>query len=119
MTGAARCTVEKWRSRFLESGLDGIDDVGRSGRPSGFSPEQLLEIVAIACEPLPGDDGNIPADGRTTRSIDDIVKTAKERGVVSSIGWGTVQRLLSEADLKPHRDQQWLHSTDPKRLEIN
>lgn len=113
-TGVARSTAEKWRSRFLEDGLDGLGDTDRPGRPSGFSPEQFLEIVAIACEPLPGDDGSPPANGRTTRSIDDVVKTAKERGVVESIGWGTVQRLLSEADLKPHRDQQWLHSTDPE-----
>jgi len=112
--GVARSVVERWRGRFAKGGLKALVDAPRSGRPSPLKPEQLLEIVAIACEPLPGDDGNIPKDGRTTRSIDDIIITAKERGVVESIGWGTVQRLLAKADVKPHRDQQWLHSMDPE-----
>lgn len=112
--GVSRSAVERWRSRFLDSGFKALADAPRSGRPSPLRPEQLMEVVAIACEPLPGEDGAIPANGRITRSIDDVVATAKERGVVESIGWGTVQRLLANADIKPHRDQQWLHSIDPE-----
>lgn len=33
-----RKTVSRWRKRFYESGLTGLEDQPRSGRPSGFSP---------------------------------------------------------------------------------
>ena len=33
-----RKTVSRWRKRFYESGLVGLEDQPRSGRPSGFSP---------------------------------------------------------------------------------
>lgn len=111
--GVSRSIVEQWRRRFISKGMDGLSDARRSGRPSRFTAEQRLEILALACEPLPGDDGVIPESGRTTRTIDEIVVAAKERGIVDSIGWGTVQHLLASGEVRPHRDQQWLHSTDP------
>lgn len=111
--GVVRCLVERWRSRFIRDGIEGLREAKRQGRPARFTPEQRMEIVAMACEPLPGDDGIIPEKGRTTRTIDELVVAAKERGIVDSIGWGTVQRLLSTGEIRPHRDQQWLHSTDP------
>ncbi len=33
-----RQVVSKWRRRFFESGLDGLDDRPRRGRPPIFSP---------------------------------------------------------------------------------
>jgi len=108
-----RCLVERWRGRFIKAGIDGLGDAARSGRPGHFTAEQRLEIVAVACEPLPGEDGVVPEKGRTTRSIDELVIAVKERGIVESIGWGTVQRLLSSGEVRPHRDQQWLHCIDP------
>lgn len=110
----SRSQVEKWRKRFCQCGLEGLRDAPRSGRPRVFKTEQRLEIVALACEPLPGEDGKVPETGRTTRSIDELVEAAKQRKIVDSIGWGTVQRILSQVEVKPHRDQQWLHSPDPE-----
>jgi hypothetical protein len=31
-------TVSRWRHRFLEKRLEGLDDLPRSGRPRAFSP---------------------------------------------------------------------------------
>jgi hypothetical protein len=36
--GCARNTTAKWRNRFLEAGLSGLQDAPRSGRPPTFSP---------------------------------------------------------------------------------
>ena len=36
--GVALNTVIKWRKRFFEEGMDGLDDRKRSGRPRSFSP---------------------------------------------------------------------------------
>ena len=36
--GCGRQTVGRWRTRFLESGLPGLQDAPRSGRPPVFSP---------------------------------------------------------------------------------
>ena len=56
----------------------------------------------------------IPKDGKTRRTIEDVRQEAIDRGIVKSIGWGTVQRILAEADVRPHLIQGWVHSPDPK-----
>jgi transposase len=65
-------------------------------------------VVALACEPV------ATKDGRATRSIDDVRAEAIARGVVPDIGWTTIQRILAEADLRPHLVQGWVHSPDPQ-----
>ena len=36
--GCNRHTVGRWRERFVAGGLQGLQDLPRSGRPRGFSP---------------------------------------------------------------------------------
>jgi transposase len=36
--GCSRGTVGKWRARYLQEGLPGLQDAPRSGRPPVFSP---------------------------------------------------------------------------------
>jgi hypothetical protein len=65
-------------------------------------------LIALACEPV------TTTEGKTTRSIDDIRQEAVNRGVVQTIGWTTIQRILAEADIRPHLVQGWVHSPDPQ-----
>jgi hypothetical protein len=148
VVGAHPTTVERWRARFLNKGLRGLEDRPRPGHKPKFTPVQRLEIIATACEPViplnekpkdekpkdekpkdekpkdekpkdekPKDEkpkDEKPKDGKTTRTIDALVEEVQRRGIVPSIGWSTVQRLLADLDVKPHKTEQWLHSTDPE-----
>ena len=42
--------VSRWRKRFCEEGLAGLDDRPRSGHPRRFGPEVVAEVKAMACE---------------------------------------------------------------------
>ncbi len=74
---------------------------------------QRLEIVAHACE-LIVRPNETPKDGKTTRTIEELVDELIRRGVVTDISWSSVQRILANLDVKPHKTEQWLHSPDPE-----
>lgn len=111
--GAHPSTVERWRARFVREGLAGLEDRPRPGRTPTFTAVQRLEIIATACEPVVGP-GEKPNGGKTTRTIAELVDELIGRGIVATIGWSTVQGLLAELEVKPHKTEQWLHSPDPQ-----
>jgi transposase len=51
-----RQIVRKWRKRFFEERLAGLDDQPRTGRPPVFPPEVIVQVKALACE-LPAETG--------------------------------------------------------------
>ena len=65
-------------------------DAPRSGYPGTFTPEQILEIIAIACE-LPEEESDRPVTHWTPREVAD---EAVKRKVVSSISTRSVGRFL-------------------------
>lgn len=99
--------VERWRSRFAKSGLAGLEDRQRSGRKPKFSAVERCEIIAVACAPI------ITSKEKTSRTIDDVMQRVLERGIVQEISWTSVQRILSAGEVRPHKVEGWLHSTDP------
>jgi len=89
-----------------------LSDRPRTGRPGKFSQEQLVKIIAIACEdPVLS---KRPISHWTARELAD---EAVLRNIVLSISIRTVRRLLDEVDLKPHRIKYWLNAR-PKDLEL-
>lgn len=115
-------TVCKWRGRLSKSGLEGLDDAARSGRPRRLDNATRLELMALACEPAEGGKGEDEdeGDGRTTPTLDEIVARAVERGVVETISRSHLQRILQAGDVRPHRVKMWLHSPDPEfRRKVN
>lgn len=105
--GVSSRRVERWRSRFIKAGIAGLDDRPRSGRKPKFDAAARYEIIAIACDPI------TTVDGKTTRTIADVMEQAVQRGVVKDIGWTTIQRILAEGEVRPHKVEGWLHSPDP------
>jgi transposase len=76
--GVHRNMVAKWRSRFLEHGLEGLTDEPRPGRPRTVTDEQVEEVVVKTLETTPRD-----ATHWSTRSM------AREVGLTQS----AVQRI--------------------------
>jgi hypothetical protein len=60
-------TVDVWRRRFRQHRLKGLGDRPRPGRPWKFGGAVGLEIIALACEPVPKKD-----DGTTDRTIEEL-----------------------------------------------
>jgi transposase len=94
--------------RAIEAALS---DEPRPGAPAKFTPEQVTQILAIACEP-PEKSGR-PITHWTVQELTDEVI---ERGIVESISPAQVYRYLREAALQPHKSRYWLNTTekDPK-----
>lgn len=105
--GHSTSTVSRWRKRFGTSGMQGLLDLHRSGRPARITPMQRCEIIAAACEPPPQEEG---LTGWTmARLRDEILR----QGIVEELSVTHLGTLLSRMDLKPHKTQMWLHSRDP------
>ena len=67
-------------------------DAPRSGRPGDFTPEQIVQIIAIACEdPEEEDASDRPVSHWTPREVAD---EAMKRKIVGSISVRTVGRFL-------------------------
>jgi putative transposase len=71
-----------------------LDDAPRPGGPATFSPEQIVQIVAVACEPP--DKSGRPISHWTARELAD---EAKKRQIVKSISSRSVGRFLKTGRL--------------------
>ena len=91
-----------------------LTDESRPGAPGKFSPEQVTQILAVACEP-PAKSGRPITHWTGHELADEVVK----RGIVASISTSQVHRYLREAALQPHKSRYWLNTTetDPARFE--
>jgi putative transposase len=80
--------------RLLALITEVLDDAPRPGGPATFSPEQIVQIVAVACEP-PEKSGR-PISHWTHRELADEVK---KRRIVQDIAPRTVGRFLKTGRL--------------------
>jgi transposase len=131
--GLTRRQVGRWRRRWADAWDRLIDiecreprpvlrraieavltDEPRPGAPGKFTPEQVTQILAVACEP-PEKSGR-PITHWTAQELTDEVI---QRGIVSSISPSQVSRYLREAAMQPHKSRYWLNTTekDPQRFQ--
>jgi putative transposase len=106
--GLTRVTVRLWRDRWLAAtrALQRVEqdqapqqlrrflehllnDAPRPGTPATFTPEQIVQIVAVACEPP--EESARPISHWTTRELADEVKN---RRIVADISPRSVGRFL-------------------------
>ena len=126
-------TAGKWRGRWLDAesrllaaeaeGLDGkeltalieatLSDAPRPGAPDTFTPEQLVQVIALACED-PRESGREITHWTHREVADEAIK----RVIVVTISSRQVGRVLGGADLKPHLSRYWLNANpdDPEKF---
>jgi len=101
-------TVRKWRSRFAQRGLDGLDDLPRSGRPRVFDAAAVAEVKALACQ-LPAETGT----PLSRWSHAELAAEAVSRRIVESVSVSTVRRWLDADAIKPWQHRSWIFPRDP------
>jgi transposase len=101
--------VSRWRKRYFEEGLAGLDDRQRSGRPRVFPSVVVAEVKAMACEPP--EDRGVP---QSRWSVADLAAQAAKEGLVESVSRSTVRRWLDADAIRPWRYRSWIFPRDPE-----
>ena len=102
-------TVRKWRGRFAERGLPGLEDLLRSGRPRRISAADRAAVVALACQ-LPAATG-VPLSRWTGPELAAELTT---QGLVSGpMSVTSLLRILAENPVRPWQYQSWIYPRDP------
>ena len=97
--GVSRQNVARWRGRFVERGLTGIEkDAPRPGRKPQISAKRVQQIVRLTTHEKPAD-----ATHWSTRSM------ARATGISPA----SVRRLWQKHGLKPHLLRTFKLSSDP------
>lgn len=92
-------TIARWKQRFEQDGIEGLEPQHKGSKPRTATPA----VQAKLCRKVQ----QKPTDGSTHWSVR---KLAAETGVSKS----SVQRILSQARLQPHRLQRYMASNDPQ-----
>ena len=100
--GITRATVGKWRSRFVERGVDGLLDEPRPGSPRTITDEEVERVLTLTLEETPKD-----ATHWSTRSM----------ACRSGLSQSAVSRIWRAFALQPHRSETFKLSSDPLFIE--
>jgi transposase len=92
-------TIIRWKQRFLQGGLDGLDTVHPGQKPGVLTAALRAKILAATCKK--------PTDGFTQWSC---------RKLATSLGISkdAIHRVWKEAGLKPHRLERYMASDNPE-----
>src|SRR5438552_13942391 len=90
--------VSRLRRRYAESGVDGLRERPRSGRPPTITARKRAQIVALTLKP--------PAEGLTHWSTRDLARR-------TAASHGTVHRTWHTHPLKPQQVSTSKLTTDP------
>ena len=105
--GCSNLTVSKWRRRYLELGLPGLQDAHRAGRPRAIAPPTRVHVISVASA-LPQDQNRTV----TRWTLAEIVAALLDALNTAAVSRSSVWRIVQEVDLKPHKREYWLNSHD-------
>lgn len=113
--GLNRCSVMLCLKKFKEGGIENalFDAPGR-GRNAEITDEEKAWIINIACQ-KPIDFGYAAETWTYAKLTSHINKTAEAAGYtrLSTIHKSTVNKILDEADIKPHKITYYCENRDP------
>ena len=95
--------VGVWRRRYVEFGVDGLDDEPRPGRPPVYDHDDVILLVKTVTES--------PPDPATRWTMDLLAARMAEHGV--PISASQAWRICQALDLKPWQTESWMTSHDP------
>lgn len=92
-------TIVRWKQRFLQHGVDGLDTFHPGQTASVLTPAMRARILAATRKK--------PRDGSTHWSC-------RKLAVALGVSKDAVHRVWKEAGLKPHRLERYMASDDPE-----
>jgi transposase len=96
--GTSRPTIARWKQRFEQNGMSGLDSRHKGSKPRRATPAMQARVLRKTTRK--------PEDGSTHWSCR---KMAAALGMSKS----TVQRIWTQARVKPHRLERYMASNDP------
>ena len=113
--GLNRCSVMLCLKKFKEGGIENalFDAPGR-GRNAEITDEEKAWVINIACQ-KPIDFGYAAETWTYAKLTSHINKTAEAAGYtrLSTIHKSTINTILAEADIKPHKITYYCENRDP------
>jgi len=104
--GCSEPTVIRWRSRFDEHGLAGLDDAPRSGKPPTVPTEVRDRVLTLTLTEPPVELGITHWSSRL------LADRLRREG--TPLSHATIARIWRHFDIKPHRSGTFKFSTDPE-----
>ena len=92
-------TISRWKARFVKNGIAGLVEEKHPGQAPTVRTPRLQARVLTAIK-------NGPEDGSTHWSCRKLAQKFK-------VSKDTIQRILSQADVRPHRLERYMASNDP------
>ena len=105
--------VRQWRARWRErtgSVVERLADAPKSGRPARITPEQICQIIALACE-IPADSDRPISQWSARELADEIMR----RGIVDLISPRHAGRLLKRGRSQAPPDPLLAHPGSQRR----
>jgi len=96
--GTSKKTIAVWKKRFEEAGIDGLEARHKGSRPRAATAAVQARVARRVQQK--------PPDGSTHWSC-------RKLAVDLGMSHATVQRILTQAKLQPHRLDRYMASNDP------
>lgn len=97
--GTSRPTIARWKARFEELGIGGLDAQHKGSKPRSATPATQARVLRKTTQK--------PEDGSTHWSC-------RKMAVALGLSKSTVHRIWTQARVKPHRLERYMASNDPQ-----
>jgi transposase len=97
--GTTKPTIARWKARFEKDGMEGLEPRHKGSQPRAATPAVQARVARRVQQK--------PPDGSTQWSCRKLAADLR-------MSHSTVQRILAQAKLQPHRLERYMASNDPE-----